>query len=95
MIEIVSHPSDPPPARLTAILGRRAGVSADVEEAVRGSLRAVCDGGDGAVVDCTARFDGVTMATEQLRVPVEAIRRAREGMAAAAAAGPPLPPILI
>lgn len=82
MIEIVSHPSDPPPARLTAILGRRAGVSADVEEAVRGILRAVCDGGDGAVVDCTARFDGVTMATEQLRVPVEAIRRAREGMAA-------------
>ena len=81
MIEIVSYPTQPQAPRISAILGRHAGVPADIEESVRGILQAVCDRGDAAVVDFTAQFDGVSVRPDGLRVGSAALRQARENIA--------------
>ena len=49
-----------------------------VEAAVRGILEDVRARGDAAVCDATARFDGVDIAPDALRVPAEAIEAAYE-----------------
>ena len=71
MIEIVSHPSDPPPARLTAILGRRAGVSADVEEAVRQAIEEM-DQLNGEIKEVSLPHTGVAVATYYILATAEA-----------------------
>ncbi len=55
-------------------------LSASVREAARGIVEGVREGGDEALLDYTERFDGVR--PENLRVPVEDIERAREGLSA-------------
>ena len=81
MIEIVTYPSEPLAPRIAAILGRAAGVPADIEEAVRGILQAVCDRGDAAVIDFTAEFDAVSLRPDQLRVDRSELERAHDKMA--------------
>ena len=71
MIEIVSYPSEPQADKLRAILGRRAGVPAEVEETVRDILRQVREGGDRALAELTRKIEKVELEPEQFRVPVE------------------------
>ena len=81
MIEVVSYPTQPQAPKLSAILGRHAGVPADIEESVRGILQAVCDRGDAAVVDFTAQFDGVSLSPDRLRVAPSDLQQAYDKMA--------------
>jgi len=53
--------------------------AADVESAVRGIVGDVRDRGDAAVCAATARFDGVQIAPDALRVPPRTIEAAYEG----------------
>ena len=84
MIEIVSYDGDAAavPERLTAILQRRssAGAGSEVESAVRDILAQVRAGGDQAVAELTARFDGVDLTPGRFRVPPQALEDAREAM---------------
>lgn len=73
MIEIVSYPCDPQPAKLTAILGRSTGVAPEVEAAVRDILAQVREGGDEALCALTRQFDKVDMQPDSLRMSAEAL----------------------
>jgi len=53
-------------------------LSTSVREAARGIVEGVREGGDGALLDFTERFDGVR--PENLRVPVEEIEQARDSL---------------
>ncbi len=68
MLEIVAYPTEPPADKLVAILGRRAGIAEEVDEAAREILRQVKARGDEAVAEYTQRFDGVAMAVGRQRV---------------------------
>ena len=81
MIDIVSYPTRPQAPKISAILGRRDGVPADIEEGVRGILQAVCDRGDAAVVEFTEQFDGVSLSPDRLRVTPADLRQAHDRMA--------------
>lgn len=78
MIEILSYPADPLPAKLRAILGRQQRIPAQVEETVRQVLEAVRMRGDEAVAECTERFDRVRLRPEQFRVPARVLAQALE-----------------
>lgn len=80
MIEIVSYPSEPQADKLRAILGRRAGVPAEVEETVRDILRQVREGGDRALAELTRRIEKVELEPEQFRVPIEVLDAAAAGL---------------
>ena len=67
MLETVVYPAEPPSKKLAAILGRRAGIAAEVDEAVREVLREVRVRGDEAVAEFTHRFDGVEIAAHQTK----------------------------
>ena len=70
------------PAKLAAILGRQSGVVEEgVEAGVRDILEQVRVRGDEALVEYTARFDGVSLSAAGLRVPAKALTDAREAMA--------------
>lgn len=80
MIEILSYPAAPLPAKLQAILGRRSGVPAEVEELVRQVLEAVRTSGDEALAEFTEKFDRVRLRPEQFRVPAVALAAALAAM---------------
>lgn len=82
MIELVIYKGDSAslPAKLTAILSRQSGVSAEVEATVRDILGQVAERGDEALVEYTAQFDGVSLSPSGLRVPAKVIAGAREAM---------------
>jgi histidinol dehydrogenase len=71
---------DTPAAELRRMLTRSQAraVDAATQEAVRALLEDVERRGDAAVVDATARFDGVRLAPEQLRVSPEEFAAARD-----------------
>lgn len=81
MLEIVAYPAEPLADKLVAILGRRAGVTEDVDEAAREILRQVKVRGDEAVAEFTRRFDGVEMAAGQQRVAAADLERSLAQMA--------------
>ncbi len=58
------------------LVGRGAEDSSSVEEGIRAILDAVAIRGDDAVLEYTARFDGVALSRDSLRVPPEALERA-------------------
>ncbi len=69
------------PGEVAAGLRRSDGfLSTSVREAARTIVEGVREGGDAALLDFTERFDGVR--PENLRVPVEEIERARDGLSA-------------
>lgn len=68
MLEVVVYPTEPLADKLVGILGRRAGVTEDVDEAAREILRQVKVRGDEAVAEFTLRFDKVEMVAGQQRV---------------------------
>ena len=76
MIEIVSYPTEPQASKLTAVLGRSAGVAPEVEIAARDILAQVREGGDEALCALTRRFDKVEMQPERLRMSVAALSAA-------------------
>ncbi len=81
MIDIISYSAaESPVGKLAAILDRRDGQPADVEEAVQEILRQVRASGDDAVVEYTSRFDGVTMTPQSMRVSAKALADAGEAM---------------
>jgi histidinol dehydrogenase len=80
MIEIISYPSEPQADKLRAILGRRAGLPAEVEETVRDILRQVREGGDRALAELTRRIEKVELEPEQFRVPVEVLDAAADAL---------------
>jgi histidinol dehydrogenase len=67
--------------RLADVLPRPSDVGADARDDVAEILARVRRGGDAAVRECTARFDGVTLG--ELRVPDEELAAARERVPAA------------
>ena len=68
MIEILSYPATPLPAKLQAILDRSGGVPAEIEKAVREVLAAVRTRGDEALAEFTEKFDRVRLRPEQFRM---------------------------
>ncbi|MEW6749800.1 MAG: histidinol dehydrogenase [Candidatus Latescibacterota bacterium] len=76
MLEQVAYPTEPLAPRLLAILGRRRGVPEEVEQAVRGTLRRVREGGDRALVQITAVVDRVALDPGRIRVPARDLERA-------------------
>ena len=80
MIEILSHPSAPPAEKLRAILGRRAGVSEEVEQTVREILRQVRREGDAGLVALTRKIEGVELEPGQFRVPREVLEEAERDL---------------
>jgi len=82
MIDLLTYQGDSAslPAKLTAILSRQSGVSAEVEATVRDILRQVAERGDEALVEYTAQFDGVSLSPSGLRVPAKVLANAREAM---------------
>ena len=72
---------DRDPREVAAGLRRADGfLSVSVREAARSIVEGVREGGDGALLDFTERFDGVR--PESLRVPVEEIEGARDALPA-------------
>jgi len=65
MLETIAYPTEPLADKLVAILARRAGVTDEVDEAVREILHQVRVRGDEAVVEFTRRFDGVEVVAGQ------------------------------
>lgn len=80
MVEILSYPVTPLPAKLQAILGRQSGVPPEVEETVRQVLEAVRARGDEALAEFTEKFDRVRLRPEEFRVPAEVLAAALEAM---------------
>jgi histidinol dehydrogenase len=78
MLEVVVYPTEPLADKLIDILGRRAGVTEDVDEAVREILRQVKLRGDEAVAEFTQRFDRVEMVVGQQRVEAADLQYALE-----------------
>jgi histidinol dehydrogenase len=78
MLEVVVYPTEPLADKLVDILGRRAGVTEDVDEAVREILRQVKLRGDEAVAEFTQRFDRVEMVVGQQRVEAADLQYALE-----------------
>ncbi|MCC7261431.1 MAG: histidinol dehydrogenase [Candidatus Latescibacteria bacterium] len=76
MIEILSYPATPLPAKLQAILGRQQRIPAPVEQTVRQVLEAVRTRGDEALAEFTAQFDRVKLRPEQFRVPAPVLAQA-------------------
>jgi histidinol dehydrogenase len=80
MLEIVAYPAQPLANKLEVILGRRAGVSSEVEEAVREILSQVRARGDEAVAEFTSRFDRVDIAAGQYRIAEPVLQNALKEM---------------
>ena len=80
MIEILSHPSAPPAEKLRAILGRRAGVSEEVEQTVREILQQVRREGDAGLAALTRKIEGVELEPGQFRVPEEVLEEAERDL---------------
>lgn len=80
MIEILSYPSEPPAEKLRAILGRRAGVPAEVEQTVRDILRQVRREGDAGLAALTRKIEGVELEPGQFRVPEEVLEEAERDL---------------
>ena len=81
MIDIITYErSEEPQGKLAAILDRRGGQPPEVEAAVAEILQQVRTRGDEAVVEYTARFDGVSLTAQSLRVPEKALQDAGEAM---------------
>ena len=78
MIEILSYPATPLPAKLQAILGRQQRIPAEVEATVRQVLEAVRTRGDEALAEFTEKFDRVRMRPDQFRVPAQVLAQALE-----------------
>lgn len=76
MVEILSYPAQPLPAKLQAILGRQQRIPEQVEETVRQVLEAVRTRGDEALAEFTAQFDRVQLRPEQFRVPAPVLAQA-------------------
>ena len=60
-------------ADFAAFLGAKRGVTDDVRDAVAAILADVAARGDGAVLDCTARFDRLRLSADELRIAAEEI----------------------
>jgi histidinol dehydrogenase len=67
-------------AGLAAILKRRAEAHQEIAPAVREILAAVATRGDAALLEYTARFDGLTLTAATLRIPPEALAAARKNL---------------
>jgi histidinol dehydrogenase len=80
MLPVCHYPSSPLAPCLQAVLDRRAGVTEDVSEAVRGILRQVRTDGDLALAELTRRFDRVDIPPGGCRVPAAAIAGAVAAM---------------
>jgi len=80
MIEIVAYPTAPVAEKLQAILGRRAGHSAEVEQTVRDILQQVRQRGDAALAELTRRIDGVDLEPGQFRVSAEVLEEAERNL---------------
>lgn len=76
MVEILSYPAQPLPAKLQAILGRQQRIPEQVERSVRQVLEAVRTRGDEALAEFTAQFDRVQLRPEQFRVPAPVLAQA-------------------
>lgn len=63
-------------ARFQALLGDKRESAVDVQEAVAAILADVRARGDAAVLDYTARFDRLTLAADEMRIPAEEIAAA-------------------
>ena len=63
-------------AAFAAFLAEPRGGAEDVEAAVARIVDDVREGGDEALLACVARFDGVHLAPEDLRVPADALAAA-------------------
>ncbi|MEP7272857.1 MAG: histidinol dehydrogenase, partial [Acidobacteriota bacterium] len=68
MLEIINLKNSEPEAnaRLQRILGRTAGIEADVLVRAEAVVRDVRARGDAALIDYTARFDGVSLTPQML-----------------------------
>jgi histidinol dehydrogenase len=63
------------------LLCQRQGEVAEVEEAVRGIIAEVREGGDAALIRYTRQFDGVEITPREMEVPQKEWARARTGLA--------------
>lgn len=76
MIEIIwSHEKERLAARLQAIRERNAALDDDLVSEVAAIIRDVRKRGDAALIDYTARFDGVQLQSSELRVPEDTLHR--------------------
>lgn len=76
MIEIIrTHEKDRLATRLQAIRDRNAAFHDALVSEVAAIIRDVCTRGDAALVDYTARFDGVQLRTSELRVSEDTLQR--------------------
>ncbi len=78
MIEILSYPATPLPAKLQAILGRHQRIPGEVEATVRQVLEAVRGRGDEALAEFTEKFDRVQVRPAAFRVPAQVLAQALE-----------------
>lgn len=76
MLELIKYPDDAGGARLQAIMSRRAGVSAEIQETVRDILRQVREQGDQALIELSAQIERVRLTRTQLRVETKALEGA-------------------
>ena len=76
-------------AAFCALLAERRGVAADVERAAAAIVDAVRSGGDAALLDCTQRFDRLSLTPDRIRL------RADEAATLAAAAPEPVRAALV
>ena len=60
-------------AAFGALLAARRGVAQDVEREAGAIVDAVREGGDAALLDCTARFDGLSLALNRIRLSADEI----------------------
>ncbi|NKB69937.1 MAG: histidinol dehydrogenase [Candidatus Latescibacteria bacterium] len=81
MLELVRYPSDPLAAKLCDILGRRAGVPAEISQTVAEILAAVQERGDQALVELSRTIEGVELNPDQFRVGKGALAAAAAAMA--------------
>jgi histidinol dehydrogenase len=79
MIEIIrSQEKERLALKLQSIRGRNVALNDDLMTEVAAIIREVRSRGDQALIDYTARFDGVKMQASELRVPEETLHRSAE-----------------
>ena len=76
MIEIIrSQEKERLALRLQRIRNRNVALDDELMKEVAGIISEVRACGDAALIDCTARFDGVQMRASELRVPEDTLQR--------------------